>query len=298
MKARPRVWLPLAGSIFFAMSAAPAPQDPGVAPAPQNPGMVSAPPEVRRDLPVSGPLEATDVPTAFDPLPSHAIAVEPLGDDALDRLMATLDGLLARHDEPARRAFDVDYYYRDFVERLQIGRLSPAQEARVLAMFDTMAERYPSDADAIARERNTLTSPSIGKVAPEIVGTDLSGVEFRLSDYRGKVVVLVFSGAWCGACRVEYPYLRLLEEIYKGRPLALLGVSSDKDVAAARQSKRDQKLTYRTWFDGRKDGAIAESWGVAAWPTTYVLDQQGVVRFVNLRQEDLLKGVRQLMDRR
>jgi peroxiredoxin len=97
---------------------------------------------------------------------------------------------------------------------------------------------------------------------------------------------------------VEYPYLRLLQEIYQDRPFALLGVSSDKDVEAARQAKRDQRLTYRTWFDGRKHGAIADAWGVAAWPTIYVLDQQGIVRFVNLRQEDLLKGVRQLMERR
>jgi peroxiredoxin len=295
MKARPRVWLPLAGSIFVTISAAPAPQDSGLSSPAQDPGAAPA----RREVALSGPSDArADAPAAFDPLPSRAIAVEPIDDDALDRLVATLDGLLVRHDEPARRAFDVDYYYRDFVERLQAVRLTAAQEARVLEMFDSLTGRYPTDVDAIARERRTLTALSAGKVAPEIVGTDLDGEPFRLSDYRGKVVVIAFSGAWCAACRIEYPYLRLLEEVYEGRPFALLSVSSDKDIATAKRSKREHRLTHRTWFDGRKDGPIAAAWGVAAWPTTYVLDANGVVQFVNLRQEDLLKGVRQLMDRR
>lgn len=289
MKARPRVWLPLAGSLIFAMSAAPAPQDPSAAQA-LRPDTSAPPPELRAEA-------SADVPAAFDPLPRRAIAVEPISDDALDRLVAILDGLLARHDEPARREFDVDYYYRDFVERLQTGQLSAAQEARVLERFDLWAETYPADAAAIRRERRTLTALSVGKVAPDIAGPDLDGVEFRLSDYRGKVVVIAFSGAWCAACRVEYPYLRLLQELYQGRPFALVGVSSDKDVGSAKQAKADQRLSYRSWFDGRKDGSIAAAWGVAAWPTTYVLDRDGVVRFVNLRQEDLLKGVRQLMDR-
>jgi peroxiredoxin len=296
MKVRPRVWLPLAGSIFFTISAAPVPQQDPVVPVPQNPGATSPPPEARAEAGPSASVDVADVPPAFDPLPRRNIATEAIDEQHLDRLMATLDGLLSRHNEPARRAFDVDYYYRDFVERLQTARLSPAQEARVLTMFDALAERYPTDVEAIARERKTLTTLSIVKVAPGLSGVDLDGVPFNLSDYRGKVVVLAFSGAWCGACRVEYPYLRLLEEIYEGRPFALLGVSSDKDLASARQAKHDQRLTYRTWFDGRKNGAIAAEWGVAAWPTIYVLDKQGVVRFVNLRQEDLLKGVRQLMD--
>ena len=119
-------------------------------------------------------------------------------------------------------------------------------------------------------------------------------------DDRGSVVVLTFSGDWCGACRGEYPYHRLLLELYKDQPFALLGISSDTDLEAARKAKEDRGLTYRMWWDGgesgsRKEGAIATSWGVGGWPTVYVLDKRGKIRFVNLRQEDLLKGVKQLM---
>ena len=277
MKVRSRVWLPLAGAVVFTVSAAPRPADQAV------PGS-------------SSPASLRVEPPAFDPIPRHTITVEPLSDEALDRLVSTLDGLLTGHSDPARRAYDADYYYRDFVERLHQGRMTAAQETRVLALLDAYAARYPTDVDAIARERKALTGLSIGKVAPEITGRDLDGVEFKLSDYRGKVVVVAFSGEWCGSCRAEYPYHRLLEELYEGRPFAILGVSSDTDVTTAKRAKLTRQLSYRTWFDGRTDGPIADAWGVAAWPATYVLDQDGVVRFVNLRQEDLLKGVRQLME--
>jgi peroxiredoxin len=275
MKVRPRAWLPLAGCLMCVISAAPRPVH-------QVPGS-------------SSPSSAGVEPAAFDPLPSHALPVETTSDEELDRLMATLDALLTGHDAPARRAYDVDFYYRDFVERLQQGQLTPQQEGRVLTRLDDYARRYPTDVEAITRERKVVSSLAIGKVAPEIVAPDLDGVAFKLSDYRGKVVVVFFSGEWCGSCRAEYPYYRLLEDVYRDRPFAILGVSSDKDAATAKQAKIDRGLAFRTWFDGRHGGAIADSWGVAAWPTVYVLDQDGVVRFVNLRQEDLLKGVKQLM---
>jgi peroxiredoxin len=256
----------------------------------------SAAPSPARQTPgSSSPASPRVELAAFDPLPTHGIPVDAIPDAAVNRLLATLDALLTGHSEPARRAYDVDFYYRDFVARLTQGPLTPAQEAQVLARLDEYAVRYPTDAEAIARERRVLTSLGVGKVAPEITGTDLEGVGFKLSDYRGKVVVVIFSGEWCASCRGEYPYLKLLEEVYRDRPFAILGVSADRDVDTARQAKLARGLSYRSWFDGRHTGTIADGWGVAAWPTTYVLDQEGVVRFINLRQEDLLKGVKQLM---
>ena len=178
--------------------------------------------------------------------------------------------------------------------------MNPAQEARVLDHFTALATRYPSDAPILDRAQRVIRRLSVGKVAPEITGRDLDGVPFKLSDYRGRVVVLTFSGEWCAACRGDYPFQRLLLELYKDRPLVLLGVNSDRDPKSAKQSKMDHGLVYRTWWDGggskNTEGPIAKAWAIAGWPTIYVLDERGVIRFANLRQEDLLIGVRQLMD--
>jgi thiol-disulfide isomerase/thioredoxin len=132
------------------------------------------------------------------------------------------------------------------------------------------------------------------------VGKDFDGAEFKLSEYRGKVVVLYFTGEWCGPCRGEYPYQRLMLEVHKGKPFAILGVNSDSKLEVAQKSKKDNRLDYRAWWDGyvekkNTDGPIAEAWNVTGWPTIYVLDTKGVIRFVNLRNEDVLKAVSQLL---
>lgn len=234
-----------------------------------------------------------------EPAPREIVAV-PFTDREIDQLIATLDGLLAKETNPDRWGEEAANDLWTFVERLQAGRLNAAQESRVAAHLDAIERQHPADAALIQKERRVLATLTVGKVAPDIVGKDLDGSTFKLSDYRGRVVVVAFSGEWCGACRSEYPYQRLLLELYKDRPFALVGVNSDSDAAEAKKSKIDRGLSYRSWWDGygqkNTRGPIATAWGVVGWPTIYVLDERGVVRFVNLRQEDLLKGVKQLMN--
>ena len=76
----------------------------------------------------------------------------------------------------------------------------------------------------------------IGQEAPDIAGTDADGQPFKLSDYRGKVVVLTFSGNWCGPCVAMYPAERALIERYKDKPFAILSVNTDADKETLRQS--------------------------------------------------------------
>ncbi len=242
---------------------------------------------------------SAEEPVALNVLPRHDLVVDPFSDAEVRGLMRSLDERLARHSQPDRFGFDFDQYLQNFLDGLQGGQLSVSQETGVLKYLRQMEKRYPEETETIEKRRRAVSRLTIGKTAPDIGGRDLDGKPFRLSDYRGKVVVLTFSGDWCGACRGEYPYQRLLLELYKDQPFALLGVSSDADPAAAKKSKDERGLSYRMWWDGdatrRTDGPIATSWGVAGWPTVYVLDRRGTIRFVNLRQEDLLKGVKQLM---
>ena len=68
---------------------------------------------------------------------------------------------------------------------------------------------------------------AVGKPAPEIDGPGLDGHPLKLSDYRGKVVVLVFWGSWCGPCMLQVPHERELAERHKDEPFALLGVDCE-----------------------------------------------------------------------
>src|SRR6202022_2384800 len=71
-------------------------------------------------------------------------------------------------------------------------------------------------------ELNEMRHLSIGQTAPEIEGTDVEGKAFKLSDFQGKVVLLVFSGEWCGPCVAMYPQERALQARYKDKPFAVV----------------------------------------------------------------------------
>jgi peroxiredoxin len=250
-------------------------------------------------IPVLTALSAvTHARQAFGDEPSRELVVPAFADAEVASLLATLDTRLASATSGGA-ADDVKSILADFGRRLQMGRLTTGQETLVLRHLDDVSRARPeaaSFADLTERVIRTLT---IGKTAPDIIGTDLDGQEFRLSDYRGKVVALVFSGEWCGICRSEYPYEHFLLEQYKNWPFAMLSVNSDADPDTAKRAYAARGLTFRSWFDGDGQGGpkgpIAAAWNVNGWPTAYLIDGRGVIRFVNLRQEDLLKGVRQLL---
>ncbi len=105
----------------------------------------------------------------------------------------------------------------------------------------------------------------------------------KLSDYRGKVVVLSFWGTWCGPCMALVPPEKALVERLKGKPFALLGINSDSDRDKLKSVMLEKGITWRSWWDrGRIGGPIATRWDVHAWPTIIVLDGHGVIRFKGL----------------
>jgi peroxiredoxin len=140
-----------------------------------------------------------------------------------------------------------------------------------------------------------LRQLGIGKTAPDIEGEDLDGQRFKLSDYRGKVVVLTFCGHWCGPCRAMNPHLQRMVERLAAEPFALLEVNSDDDPEAVRRTMRKEKRTWRCWFDGGRQGPIARRWDVGHRPTVFVLDGTGVIRYKELRDQPLEQAVQMLL---
>lgn len=215
---------------------------------------------------------------------------EPFEDVEVDRLLATLDVFLSLPEVAADIENESDLTFWYFSTSLQAGRLSQEQTARVGGYLDELGERHPDAAEFLGRQRFIVENQTPGNVAPNIVGTDTEGVEFALEDYRGKIIVLVFSGQWCAPCREEYPYHRAMLDLFDEDELVLLSVNSDAELQTILDAKQTEGLHYRTWWDGHSqpdavvaatDGPIATAWGVRGWPMTYVLDVEGVIRYVN-----------------
>jgi peroxiredoxin len=245
----------------------------------------------------SGRVTAQRIAAGFGSRPSLDLRVPSFSDRDVSRLVTTLDSMLATKKDPDSWSTDAAFTLWDFGRQLQAAQLTSIQQALVLEHLDNVERAHPQSAAVVDKARYMVSSLTIGKVAPDIVGEDLDGTPLKLSDYRGKVVLLVFSGDWCGICRTQYPYERLLLELYQGWPFAIVGVDSGSSLDAAKQNHVDQHLAYRSWWDGAQTpaGPIASTWNVQGWPTAYLMDADGVIRFVDLRDEDLLKGVRQLL---
>jgi RNA polymerase sigma factor (sigma-70 family) len=119
----------------------------------------------------------------------------------------------------------------------------------------------------------------VGKPAPEIDGVDFDGKPLKLSGYRGKIVVLVFWGSWCGPCMREVPHERELVERLKRKPFAILGVDCDEEKQAAIKAIQDERITWPNWHDGAPGtGPIASRYHIRSYPTVLVLDARGIIR--------------------
>ncbi len=94
-----------------------------------------------------------------------------------------------------------------------------------------------------------------------------------------------------------YPHERSLVKRLSDKPFALIGVNSDTDKEELKKRMEKEKITWRSFWNGEKGtaGPISHSWNVHSWPTVYVLDQKGVIRFKDIRGDELDKAVDQLL---
>jgi peroxiredoxin len=93
-----------------------------------------------------------------------------------------------------------------------------------------------------------------------------------------------------------YPHERSLVKRLEGQPFALLGINSDRDREALKKVMKKQGITWRSfWNGGGTGGPISSAWNVRGWPTIYVLDHKGVIRYKNVRGERMDEAVDALL---
>jgi len=105
----------------------------------------------------------------------------------------------------------------------------------------------------------------------------VEGAEVSLHDYRGEVVYLTFWASWCVPCRQEMPYLTQLWQRHRESGFQVIGINVDEDLAAARQFAADHKLPFPLARDENR--AISKLYRVPGFPTHYLVDRQGKIRF-------------------
>jgi peroxiredoxin len=120
---------------------------------------------------------------------------------------------------------------------------------------------------------SVYVKPENRRMAPDFVLDDASGKPVKLSDFRGKVVLLNFWATWCAPCNLEIPWFMELQDKYRDSGFAALGVSLDENGwDAVRPYIDERKVNYRVMV-GNDD--VAQLYGAASLPTTFLIDKSG-----------------------
>jgi thiol-disulfide isomerase/thioredoxin len=114
------------------------------------------------------------------------------------------------------------------------------------------------------------------QAAPLLAGTDLQGQDWRLTDLRGKAVLINFWASWCEPCRAEMPSLQALAQFYGPNQLVVLAVNFKESAPTAQQYVQRTDLTLPVLLD--PTGGTAHAWGVKVFPTTVLVAANGKVR--------------------
>jgi thiol-disulfide isomerase/thioredoxin len=118
-----------------------------------------------------------------------------------------------------------------------------------------------------------------GKPAADFAKRDKDGNMIKLSDYRGKYVLLDFWGSWCGPCRASHPHLRELKEKYGRQGLVIIGIAEErtKNKTAWLAAIKEDGLTWtQIMNDEGKDGSdVVKLYGIQGFPTKILIDRDG-----------------------
>jgi peroxiredoxin len=153
------------------------------------------------------------------------------------------------------------------------GGASPASGPDAAAKPAPRAGRVLSLNDAI-RELD-LIRPSRQKIAEDFTLKTTGGGSFRLSDHRGKPVLVNFWATWCAPCKEEMPAMERLYQRHRARGLVLVAISLDANPSVVPAYVKESKLTFAVALDPKAE--VANKYGVRALPSSFVIDRHGTM---------------------
>jgi len=155
-------------------------------------------------------------------------------------------------------------------------------------LFDSLSDevKHTDSGKKYAEYLARLKSASVGAMAPNFTQFAPEGKPVKLSDFRGKYLLIDFWASWCGPCRQENPYLVTAYDKYRSKGFEILGISLDEKKEAWIKAIKDDHLAWKHASDLKfKENEVSNLYVVNAIPQNFLVDPTGKIIAKNIRGE-------------
>jgi RNA polymerase sigma factor (sigma-70 family) len=171
-----------------------------------------------------------------------------------------------------------------------VARSGPERQDEAVRLFEQLLKDFDGSDQRIEAVENELRrlarnqvdeirNRAVGRPAQEIEGVDLDEKAMKLSEHRGKVVLLSFWAAYCFPCVKLLPHERELVKRLQGKPFVLIGVNADTEAEELAKALKTHQVNWRSFRDRRAGKpAISDEWKILGFPTLYLIDHKGIIR--------------------